>query len=556
MPNSCDVAIVGAGAAGCVLAARLSEDCARRVMLIDAGRDTPPGAVPHDILDTFPTSYFNPSYFWPGLHASVNVDAAPVPYQQPRVMGGGSSVMGMWALRGLPGDYDAWRDLGATGWGWQDVLPSFRRLERAIDYAGPEHGREGPMPLRRFAPEAWPGFVRALAQACAARQLPLKDDPNVDFADGVFPVPLANDGAMRVTSASGYLTEAVRRRPNLEVLTGATVARVLLDGRRAVGVEIMRDGGGRERVTAAEVIVSAGGVHAPALLLRSGIGPAEALRALGIAPVLDRRGVGRGLQNHGVVNLTTRLAPEARQPRAMRTYGIASARASSHAAGAPEADLHLQFIAQLGDRPHGNRLGILGAALYAPLSRGSVTLRSADPAAMPAVAFRFLSHPLDRQRMRQVVQLGLDLLGDPVVAPLHGDVFAVVPSSLARRLNSPGWRNRLLSGAVAALLDTPQPLRRQVLRRVGHLVEPGTAGSDGMIDKLLELIMPMFHPAGTCRLGRSDDPDAVVDPHCRVHGIGALRVVDASVMPVIPRANTCIPTMMVAERAAELMRAE
>ncbi|HEY0442154.1 MAG TPA: GMC oxidoreductase, partial [Xanthobacteraceae bacterium] len=345
----------------------------------------------------------------------------------------------------------------------------------------------------------------------------------------------------------------VRRRPNLQIVTGATASRIVLEGRRAVGVEIRR-GDRSETIRAAEIIVSAGGVHSPALLLRSGIGQAAELRALGINVAIDRRGVGRGLQNHGVVNLTTRLEPAARQARSMRTYGIASARVSSHAAGAPAGDLHLQFIAQLGDRPHGNRLGILGAALYAPFSRGSVSLRSGDASAMPVVDFRFLSDPLDRTRMRQVVRLGLDLLADPAVAPLHGDVFAVIPSSLARQLNSPGWRNRMLSSVVAALLDSPPALRRHALRRVGHLIEDD--GSGEMIESLLDLIMPMFHPTGTCRFGRADDPDAVVDPHCRVHGIGALRVIDASVMPVIPRGNTCIPTMMVAERAAELMRGE
>ncbi|MBX6427012.1 MAG: GMC family oxidoreductase N-terminal domain-containing protein [Variibacter sp.] len=554
MAKTCDVLIIGGGAAGCVLAARLSEDAGTRVVLVEAGRDTPPGAVPDDIRDTFPVSYFNPDYFWPGLTAAANVGTPQAPYSQARVMGGGSSVMGMWALRGMPGDYDAWRDAGAVGWGWEDVLPAFRRLERDLDFDGPLHGKDGPIPVRRHPRAAWPRFVTALVEACERRQLPARDDANADFADGTFPVPFANTEEGRVSSAIGYLTDAVRRRPNLDILSGAIATRLLLEGRRAVGAEIRR-GGRLETIRAAEVIVSAGGIHSPALLMRSGIGPAEELKRLGIAPRVDCAGVGRGLQNHCVVNLATWLAPEARQSSAVRTYGVACARVSSLVEGAVPGDLHLQFMAKLGAYAHGDRLGMVGAALYAPVSRGVVALRSPDPDVPPVVDFRFLSDPLDRIRMRKAVALGLDLLLDPAVSPTHGDIFLVVPSSLARRLNRPSPRNRLLSAVIAAMLDGPDPVRRYALSRVGQKIDLEAMASEEL-DALLDHVMPVFHPTGTCAMGATDDPAAVTDADCRVRGVGGLRVIDASIMPVIPRANTCIPTMMVAEHAAARIKAE
>jgi 5-(hydroxymethyl)furfural/furfural oxidase len=555
MTDECDVLIVGGGAAGCVLAARLSEDPGTRVMLLEAGHDTPPGAVPADIADTFPIAYFNPNYFWPGLTASGNVDTPAAPYSQPRVMGGGSSVMGMWALRGAPGDYDSWRDAGATGWGWDDVLPAFKRLERDLDYSGPLHGTDGPIPVRRHKQSEWPGFVTALAEACAKRQLPLREDLNADFADGVFPTPFANTPAGRVSSAIGYLTAEVRRRRNLEVVSGAIAARILLEGKRAVAVEAVQ-GGRTRRIGAREIIVSAGAIHSPALLLRSGIGPAEELRAAGVEPIVALPGVGHGLQNHCVVNLTTRLEPAARQSPRVRTYGVACVRVSSRAPGAVPGDLHLQFMAKLGAYAHGDRLGMVGAALYAPVSRGFVKLAGPDVATMPRIDFRFLSDPLDRTRMRQAVRLGLDLLHDPAVAPTHGPIFTVVPSSLTRRLNRPSLRNQFLSRVIAGLLDGPGPLQDYALRQVGTMIDVKGSDADAAIDALLESIMPVFHPTGTCMMGSADDANAVTDSHCRVRGVGGLRVIDASIMPVIPRANTCIPTMMVAEHAAERMRGE
>jgi 5-(hydroxymethyl)furfural/furfural oxidase len=345
----------------------------------------------------------------------------------------------------------------------------------------------------------------------------------------------------------------VRRRPNLKVLCNATVERVLFDSRSARGVAI-RDSSGGRTLTGHAIYLSAGAIGSPALLLRSGIGEAEALRRLGIEPVTDLRGVGRGLQNHCIVNLAAWIAPSARQPDAMRTYALACARASSKLPLGRPGDLHLQFITRTSPNAHGDRLGIVGAALYAPLSRGSVTLRTPDPATPPDVAFNFLDHPADAERLAAVVGMALSLLDAPAVRALRGEVIAVTPSSLVRRLNRPDPRTRLAARLLAALLDAPAPFRRLVMQRAGTPLAHQDDLAANSAKQLLDYVQPVFHPAGTCAIGAADDPLAVLDPTCRVRGVEHLSVVDASVMPHIPTGNTCLPTMMVAEHAAELRR--
>ena len=545
-----DVVIVGGGAAGCVLAARLSEDRGVRVALIEAGADTPPGAVPADIVDTYPRAYFNPAYFWPSLKASGRAGSSDAPYLQARIMGGGSSVMGMWALRGSPADYDAWRDAGASGWGWNDVLPAFNRVERDVDHDGPLHGHGGPIPIRRHRSEVWPGFASQLAAAAGRKGLALREDINADFADGVFPVPVTNDAGGRVSAAAGYLDAGVRQRPNLSILAGAEAISVVLKGRVAQGVKVRR-GNAVEMIAATETILSGGAIGSPVLLMRSGIGRVNELNVLGIEPLLDLPGVGRGLQNHCVVNLGMPIAARARQADSLRTYGLACARLSSgHREGRP-GDLHLQFIARTSDYAHGDRLGIVGAALYAPLSRGAVTLTSPEPRVPPRVAFRLLDHPADRTRLASAIGFVLFLLDDPAMAEIRGEVFAVAPNSLVRRLNGPSAFNRAAATVLAAILDAPEPFRGLALRRAGRVL-PSPVSSTAPED-LFDTVTPIFHPTGTCRMGGASDSGAVVDPSCRVRGVDGLRVVDASIMPRIPTGNTCLPTMMIGEHAAKFI---
>ena len=293
-----DYVIVGGGSAGCALAARLSERPGNDVLLVEAGEDYPPGQEPAELKDSFAaTAHSNPRFTWTGLTAAFlprgnRPDQRPRRrYTQGRVMGGGSSVNGMVAIRGLPSDYDNWAAQGAVGWDWEGVLPSFRRLESDQDFDGPMHGTDGPIGLRRVPEERWPGFVRAVIASFEEAGYKRHADQNAIFEDGVYPIAISNINDQRVSTAMAYLTPEVRARKNFSVLSESHAERILFDGKRVTGLCVARRGETVE-IAAREVIASSGALHSPALLLRSGIGPAAELAALGIGVVADRPGVG------------------------------------------------------------------------------------------------------------------------------------------------------------------------------------------------------------------------------------------------------------------------
>jgi len=550
-----DFLIVGGGSAGATLASRLSEDPATRVLLIEAGPDTPPDAVPADIADTFPSSSINPSYFWPGLHAIRRTGEAPRPFPQARVMGGGSSVMGLWALRGMPSDYDAWAEAGAQGWAWRDVLTYFRRLEDDAD-RDQSQSKPGPYPIRRIPPQDWPGFVTAIERVAAGRGFRGIADINEAPGDGFFPMPLSQDADTRSSSPKCYLTREVRRRANLAIMADTRVTALRIEGGSVRGVTVER-AGETKTIAARNVVLSAGAIHSPAILLRAGIGPAEELKAMGVAPAIDRPGVGRNLQNHPYLHFALTLPPKSRLAPHLRRFAVAGIRASSQKPDCPPSDLLNFMIGRVSPRAFGPDFAMVGAALYAPFSRGAVSLVSPDPGTPPRIEFRLLDDPRDAPRMLHAARLAEALIFDPAVAATFSEAFLLPPVMSLNQFNRPGLAGALLGVAAKSVLNAPGPLRRRLIARA---IRPGRWIGDKRQrlplsdDELLAAVAPMAHVSCTCMIGRPDDRMAVVDSACRVYGIGNLRVVDASVMPRVTSANTNLPTLMIAERAADLIR--
>ena len=546
-----DFLIIGGGTAGSVLAARLSEDAATRVLLVEAGSDTPPDATPADIADTFPSSSLNRSYFWPGLTCERVEGEARRPYPQARVLGGGSSVMGMWALRGVPADFDGWAQAGAQGWGWDDVVKHYRQLED--DTVGKRlRNAAGPMPIRRVPREAWPQFARAIEQGAAQRGYAAVDDINEDGGEGFFAMPLSQFEGQRASSPQCYLTDAVRRRGNLAVMTDARVTALKVEGGRIAGVTL-EHGGDIKTIAAHNVIVSAGAIHSPALLLRSGIGPARDLQSLGIAAVVDRPGVGANLQNHPYLHFALTIPPGLRLAAELHQFGLAGLRFSSGLADCQSGDLLAFALGRVSPRPYGAALGMFGAALYKPYSRGRVTLVSPDSRVYPRIDFRMLSDPRDPPRFLKAARLAESLLCEPDIAATYEDAFLLPPILSLHQFNQPGLKGRAFEWAGKIALAMPPAIKRRLIERVinpGRWVGNRRHRTKVRDDELFAAAAPMGHPTSTCAIGRADAPLAVVDSECRVYGIDNLRVIDASVMPSIPSANTNLPTTMVAEKMA------
>ncbi len=522
MPSA-DYVIVGAGSAGCVLANRLSEDPSVRVLLLEAGgKDRSPNIK-------------IPAAFAKQFHTKLDWDLAtePEPHCDDRSLylprgkglGGSSSMNAMLYVRGRPLDYDLWEAQGAEGWGWDDVRPYFLKSEHNERGASEHHAVGGPLNVAdaRSPRALTPRFL----EAAEAAGIPRVPDYNGPEQDGAAWAQVTQKDGKRFSAADAYL-KPIAKRANLEVITGAQVLRVELEGTRAIGVRY-RDKKGAEHLAAAsrEVVLSAGAYGSPQLLLLSGIGPADHLAEVGVPVAHELEGVGRNLQDHPFVvciwqSLVGGSLLDAEKPKYLaewvlrKTGPLASSVAEAFAfvrtrPGLPAADIQYHFapafFSEHGAETFEDHAFTVGPVLVSPKSRGWVKLASADPSAKPRILTNSLSDPDDLAEMVEGIKI-------------------------ARRI-------------VAC-----EPLASAA----GREVYPGAeAQSDSEIEadirKRVELI---YHPVGTCRIGVDDE--AVVDPELRVRGLQGLRVADASVMPVITGGNTNAPTMMIAERAADLIR--
>ncbi|PZO65814.1 MAG: alanine-phosphoribitol ligase [Paracoccus denitrificans] len=524
-----DYVIVGGGSAGCVLAARLSEDPGTRVCLIEAGgRDTNPlihMPVGFAKMTTGPLTW--------GLKTAPQKHALnrEIPYAQARVLGGGSSINAEIFTRGHPSDYDRWVTEGAEGWGFADIQPYFLRSEGNTILAGGWHGTEGPLAVSNIPdPNA---MTRAFVQSCQEAGMPYNPDFNGAVQEGTGVYQTTTRNGRRCSAAVGYLRPAMGRA-NLTVVTGALVLRLRIEGRRAVGVDYAVKGAVETAMADAEVLVTAGAIGSPKLLMLSGIGPADDLRAHGIEVAVDLPGVGQNLQDHFGVDIVAELDGHKSLDRYNRlhwmawaglqyglfrsgpvTSNVVEGGAFWHAEGGPgdRPDLQFHFLAGAGAEAgvpsvtKGSSGVTLNSYTLRPKSRGSVQLRSADPADTPVVDPNFLDSADDLRVSTEGVRTSVEIFRQSALAK-H-----------IRQVSYPGADIRTQSDYE------------------GYVRQYGRTS---------------YHPVGTCRMGQDDM--AVVDPHLRLRGIDGLRVCDSSVMPSLVGSNTNAPTIMIGERAADLIR--